>query len=178
MDSSTWSDEKKANAANRFANRVQRLWESASFRAQTRRNQVATDLSIAVAESQLSRKAVADMAGMKLPQLSRQLSGDVNLTLDSIGKICEAIGYDFDMVLRKAKDKAALQPWQQRLDRTVIVQLVNEQRFVPKQYSSREMTVAHIGTRLALAAANGSAKYSSHGKFDSAQVPADERQAA
>lgn len=178
MDSSNWSEEKKTNAANRFVNRLQQLWESASYRAQTRRNQVAVDLSIALAESQLSRQAVANKAGMKLPQLSRQLSGEVNLTLDSIGKICEAIGYDFDMVLRKAKEKAALQPWQQRMDRTVLVQLVNEQRYVPALYSSREVTLMNTSTRLTNVAANANEKYSSRGRFDSTVNFAEDRLAA
>lgn len=126
MDSSKWSEQKKLDAGGKFANRMHRLLQSPTFRAEARRNKVATDLSIALAESQMTRQAVADKAGIKLSQLSRQLSGDVNLTLDSIGKICEAMGYEFDMVLRKTKDKAALQPWQQRLNRASLVQLVNE----------------------------------------------------
>jgi transcriptional regulator with XRE-family HTH domain len=139
MDSSKWSEEKKVNAASRFANRMHRLLQSASFRAESRRNKVAVDLSIAVAESQLTRQAVADKAGMKLSQLSRQLSGDVNLTLDSIGKICEAVGYDFDLVLRKTKDKAALQPWQYRLDRTALVHMVNEPVHQATKFKSLEL---------------------------------------
>jgi transcriptional regulator with XRE-family HTH domain len=178
MDSSTWSEAKKTNAANRFVNRLQQLWESASYRAEARRSKVAIDLSIALAESKLSRQAVANKAGMKLPQLSRQLSGEVNLTLDSIGKICEAIGYDFDMVLRKAKDKAALQPWQQRMDRTVIVQQVNEQRFIPKLYSSREIFLVPTGNKTDFAAANESPKYRSNTKFDTSEAFADQRMAA
>jgi len=139
MDSSKWSEDKKANAASRFANRMQGLLQSSSFRAESRRNKVAVDLSIAVAESQLTRQAVADKASMKLSQLSRQLSGDVNLTLDSISKICEAIGYDFDMVLRKAKEKAAQQPWQHRLDRTALVHLVNEPAHPTTKFKSLEL---------------------------------------
>jgi hypothetical protein len=51
MSSSNWSVAKKGDAASRFSNRMQRLLESASFRAESRRNNVAVDLSVAVAES-------------------------------------------------------------------------------------------------------------------------------
>lgn len=138
MDSSNWSEEKKSASANKFANRMQRLLQNPGFRAESRRNKVAVDLSIAVAESQLTRQAVADKAGMKLSQLSRQLSGDVNLTLDSIGKICEAIGYEFDMVLRKSKDKPALQPWQRLPNRTTLVKFVNDSFHQTKKFTPIE----------------------------------------
>jgi transcriptional regulator with XRE-family HTH domain len=136
MDSSSWSVSRKDNAASRFAKRMQKLLENADFRAETRRNKVAVDLSIAVAQSKLTRQAIADKAGIRLSQLSRQLSGDVNLTLDSIGKICEAISCDYDLILRKSNEKAALQPWQHRLDRTVLVQLVNRPAQHTTQFSS------------------------------------------
>jgi transcriptional regulator with XRE-family HTH domain len=114
MDSSIWSEERKQNAANRFANRTQQLLKDSYFRSEKRRIKTGLDLAVAVAESKLTRQDVADRAGMKLSLLSRQLSGDVNLTLDSIGRICEAIGYEFDMVLRRATEREARQPWQQR----------------------------------------------------------------
>jgi transcriptional regulator with XRE-family HTH domain len=129
MDSTNWSEEQKANAGGRFANRLKQLLKNAAFKAEARRNKVAIDLSIAVAESGHTRQAVADKAGIKLSQLSRQLSGDTNLTLDSIGKICDAIDYDFDVVLRKQGTKSALQPWQQPLSRENVFQLfVNSDR--------------------------------------------------
>jgi transcriptional regulator with XRE-family HTH domain len=123
MNSTNWSEEQKANAGGRFANRLKQLLKNEAFKAEARRNKVAIDLSIAVAESGRTRQAVADKAGIKLSQLSRQLSGDTNLTLDSIGKICDAIGYDFDVVLRKQGTKSALQPWQQPWSRENVFQL-------------------------------------------------------
>lgn len=126
MDSSNWSEEQKINAGGRFANRLKQLLKNAVFKAEARRNRVAIDLSIAVAESGLTRQAVAEQAGIKLSQLSRQLSGDTNLTLDSIGKICDAIEYEFDVVLRKQGTKPALQPWQQPLSRENVFQLFSK----------------------------------------------------
>jgi hypothetical protein len=132
MNSTNWSDEQKANAGGRFANRLNQLLKNAVFKAEARRNKVAIDLSIAVAESGRTRQAIADQAGIKLSQLSRQLSGDTNLTLDSIGKICDAIEYDFDVVLRKKGAKPALQPWQQPLSRENFFQLFVNVDQLPK----------------------------------------------
>lgn len=132
MNSTNWSEEQKSNAGGRFANRLKQLLKNAAFKAEARRNKVAIDLSIAVAESGRTRQAVADQAGIKISQLSRQLSGDTNLTLDSIGKICDAIGYDFDVVLRKQDAKPALQPWQQPLSRENVLRLVSNAGRSPK----------------------------------------------
>jgi hypothetical protein len=66
------------------------------------------------------------------------LSGDTNLTLDSIGKICDAIEYDFDVVLRKQGAKPALQPWQQPLSRENFFQLFVNVDQLPKIKNSFE----------------------------------------
>jgi transcriptional regulator with XRE-family HTH domain len=105
---------------------------------------VAIDLSIAVAESGRTRQAVAEQAGIKLSQLSRQLSGDTNLTLDSIGKICDAIEYEFDVVLRKQGTKSALQPWQQPLSRENFFQLFVNVNQLPKIKHSFEFESHHL----------------------------------
>jgi DNA-binding phage protein len=111
MDSSIWSDQRKVEAGKRFANRLKELHQDPVFRALSRRDKLATDLSIALTESGRTLQFVADTAGIKLSQLSRQLAGETNLTFDAIGKICEAIGYDFDLVLHKPQEKPAMQPW-------------------------------------------------------------------
>lgn len=126
MVSSNWSEQEKMNTGKKFSSRIKNLFENPDFRAEARRNKVAIDLSIALVESGMTRQAVADQANIKLSQLSRQLSGDVNLTLDSIGKICEAMRYEFDLVLRRVEEKPALQHWQHKMNRTTLVRLVTE----------------------------------------------------
>ena len=128
MNSSKWSETRKLAAGNRFANRLAQLGQDPLFRAELRRDKVAVDLSIALAESGQTRQAVADKAGIKISQLSRQLAGETNLTLDSLGKICEAIGCDFDVVLRKPHEKPALQAWQRTLNRMNVVHMVHKSR--------------------------------------------------
>lgn len=126
MDSSNWSDQQRRQAAEIFAKRVRESWKSSQSRTDRRRGRVAAHLSVAIADSGITRAKVADRAGMKPSQLTRQLSGDVNLTLDSIGRICEAIGYDFDVLLRKVGDPVAKQPWERTLDRTDVFHRVFE----------------------------------------------------
>ncbi|AVT12531.1 hypothetical protein C8235_06285 [Paracidovorax avenae] len=111
----SWSDERKAAAAGKIGAFFRQFRESFESRAQRKRIQVAADLSIAVAEKGMTRTQVAEKAGMNIAQLSRQLSGDVNLTLDSVGRICGALGYDFDIVLRDPRDSKAEQPWEGKL---------------------------------------------------------------
>lgn len=124
MDSANWSDKQKADAARSFSRRVGSLFKDPIFRAKRRRNEVAADLSAAVALSGMTRSKVAEKAGMKAAQLTKQLDGSTNLTLDSIGRICEAVGYDFDVVLRKPTQPVVRQPWARGMDRTTLVQLV------------------------------------------------------
>jgi DNA-binding phage protein len=140
MDSKNWSEEQKTNAGDRFANRLKKLLKSAVYITESRRNKLAINLSIAVAESGRTRQAIADQAGIKLSQLSRQLSGDTNLTLDSIGKICDAIGYDFDVVLRRQGARPALQPWQQPMSRVNVLRLVSHAGQSPKMKHSLDLS--------------------------------------
>lgn len=126
MDSLDWSKEKRKEAGKRFAKHIAESWKDSAAQALRRRMDVAADLGIAIAESQQTRKEVAERAEMKPALLSRQLSGEVNLTLDSIGRICDAIGYDFDVILRKAIEPAARQPWERQLDRASIYRLMHD----------------------------------------------------
>ena len=91
--------------------RLAELHRDPVFRAKRRRNLVASNLALAVALSGSARSRIAAKAGIKPAQLSRQLSGSVNLTLDSIGRICEAVGCDFDVVFRKAAASETRQAW-------------------------------------------------------------------
>lgn len=77
-----------------------------------RRAKVAGQLSALIATLGISHAKVAAKAGMKPPQLSKQLSGDTNLTLDSIGRICEAVGADYDLVFRKQGEQSVGQWWE------------------------------------------------------------------
>lgn len=95
-----------------FANRLAKARSEPAFRAKQRRELVAAHLGAAIAGLGYSRTKVAQKAKMKPAQLSRQLSGSANLTLDTIGRICDAVGLDFDVVYRLAGHERARQPWE------------------------------------------------------------------
>lgn len=110
-DSTNWSDEKKHQAAARFEERLAYLASDPTYRAEIKRAQVGNTLSIAISKSATPYETVAERAGMSQPVLHDHLIGDVNFSLDSIDRISRAIGYDFDVVLRKSGESYALQPW-------------------------------------------------------------------
>ncbi|MBW8076522.1 MAG: hypothetical protein GJU76_00240 [Gallionella sp.] len=115
-DSTDWSAEQKAQAGQAAANLISELHRDPAYRAALRRGRVASNLAVLVAGSGLSRSKVAERAKMKLPQLTRALGDEPNLTLDTISRICEAAGFDFDVVFRKVGERRALQPWEQSQD--------------------------------------------------------------
>lgn len=153
MDSKDWSADRKTNAGRAYANRLAKLREEPAYRARRRREAVASNLAVAIAESDLSRARVAERAGIKPAQLSRQLGGTVNLTLDSIGRICEAAGWEYDVVFRRPASPEALQPWQQpAINRATVLQLIRNPKGIqwaaggridaPKEAANGEIAVA------------------------------------
>lgn len=95
-----------------FANRLAKARTEPSFRVKQRRELVAAHLGAAIAGLGFSRIKVAQKAKMKPAQLSRQLSGSVNLTIDTVGRICDAVGLDFDVIYRLTTHDRARQPWE------------------------------------------------------------------
>lgn len=73
---------------------------------------VSVMLSSILEKSGISRGALAKKLKCAPSRVTRALSGDVNLTLKSIYEICHAAGFTFDLVVRKANEPQALQPWQ------------------------------------------------------------------
>lgn len=115
-DSTSWSAEHKAQAGRAAAKMVAKLHRDPGYRAALRRGRVASHLAVLVARSGLSRTKVAERAKMKLPQLTRALGDDTNLTLDTISRICDAVGFDFDVVFREPGELRAPQPWEHSQD--------------------------------------------------------------
>lgn len=70
-------------------------------RLDTKKAQVAGSLVGLIASLGLSHTSVAEAAGIKRPQLSRQLSGDANLTIETISRICFAVGVDFSLAFKQ-----------------------------------------------------------------------------
>lgn len=110
-----------------------------------RRAKVAGQLSALIATLGISHAKVAAKAGMKPPQLSKQLSGDTNLTLDSIGRICEAVGADYDLVFRKQGEQSVGQWWERssRAGLSDLVSGVNRHAHDPHEFWSKYISTIY-----------------------------------
>lgn len=95
-----------------FLKRIKDLGESASHRANLRKEKVATDLAILIAKAGLRRKDVAIKLEISEAALSSRLRGNANLSLDTIGSICDAASVEFDLVFRKRDTPRSLNYWE------------------------------------------------------------------
>lgn len=75
---------------------------------------VAADLTILVAESGVSRSNLAKKLGWSRARVSQVLSGEGNLTIETIHAVADAVGAGFDVVFRKTGESAAKQSWEKR----------------------------------------------------------------
>lgn len=75
---------------------------------------VAADLAILVAEAGISRSDLAKKLGWTRARVSQVLSGQGNLTIETMHAVAKAVGSSFDVVFRKPAASLALQPWQQK----------------------------------------------------------------
>ena len=77
---------------------------------------VAADLAILVAESGISRSDLAKKLRWTRARVSQVLSGQGNLTIETMHAVAKAAGSSFDVVFRKPAAARALQPWQQNAE--------------------------------------------------------------
>ncbi len=92
----------------------ERTRESPEYRRKAARAAVTADLRILIAHAEKSQKEVAEFIGISPAALSAKLSGEKNLTLDSIVDIAAATGAEVDLVFRPVGTKRALQMWEAR----------------------------------------------------------------
>lgn len=95
---------------------LNRLYEQTkntlAYKRKAARAAVTADLRILIANANKSQKEVAERIGISPAALSAKLSGDKNLTLDSIVDIADAVGAAVDVVFRATESKRAYQPWE------------------------------------------------------------------
>lgn len=81
---------------------------------------VAADLSMLLVHANRSRSQLATDLGYTKSRISRILSGDENLTLKTLTKVAEALGYNFDVIFYNEKYDQPKQPWHiDRLNKSV-----------------------------------------------------------
>lgn len=74
---------------------------------------VAADLAILVAQSGISRSELAKKLGWSRARVSQVLSGQGNLTIETIHAVAQAAGFAFDVAFRKPGAVRARQPWEE-----------------------------------------------------------------
>lgn len=97
-----------------FAQLCAEAWNDDEFRFDIKAQDIAVDLARAVAESGLSRAQLAEALGWKPSRISRVLGSGSNLTIRTIHQITNALGLDFDVVLRRPEQQRPAQPWEYR----------------------------------------------------------------
>lgn len=75
---------------------------------------VAADLTLLLNHAGVSRADLARKLGWSRARVSQVLSGQENITVQTVAAVAGALGYTFDTVFRKAEAPAATQPWTQR----------------------------------------------------------------
>lgn len=72
---------------------------------------VAADLTLLLHHAGKTRADLARALGWSRARVTQVLSGNENLTVQTIAAVTKALGYTFDAVFRKAGAPAASQPW-------------------------------------------------------------------
>ena len=72
---------------------------------------VAADLTLLLHHAGKSRADLARALGWSRARVTQVLSGNENLTVQTIAAVTKALGYTFDAVFRKTGASAATQPW-------------------------------------------------------------------
>lgn len=83
---------------------------------------VAADLTLLLNHAGVSRADLARKLGWSRARVSQVLSGQENITVQTVAAVAGALGYTFDTVFRKAEALAATQPWTQRSALTLEMQ--------------------------------------------------------
>ena len=82
---------------------------------------VAADLTLLLHHAGVSRADLARKLGWSRARVSQVLSGQENITVQTIAGVAGALGYTFDTVFRKADVSVASQPWTQRTALTLVM---------------------------------------------------------
>ena len=87
-------------------------WGDADFRFDIKAQEVATDLARALEEAGMTRTQLCEKLEWKPSRMSKVLGGGANLTLRTLYQLCEAVGLEFDVILRPRQQPRTAQPWE------------------------------------------------------------------
>lgn len=77
---------------------------------------IAADLALLLHHSGKTRADLARGLNWSRARVTQVMSGEGNLTVQTIASVTKAMGYTFDLIFRKAKDPMPRQPWVQKCD--------------------------------------------------------------
>jgi transcriptional regulator with XRE-family HTH domain len=75
-------------------------------RAESVKVEFAVDLDNAITSQGLTRKEISKRMGTSPAWVTKVLRGDVNLTIESMAKLAEAVNFDFQIVLKNRIEKS------------------------------------------------------------------------
>lgn len=73
---------------------------------------VAADLTVLLAQAGLSRAELAKLLGWSRARVTQVLSGEGNLTIETVFAVAQALGHTFDVVFRKQDERRVPQAWE------------------------------------------------------------------
>lgn len=91
-------------SADDFSDFISESWDDKDCRVKAKKEDVAITLTGMLYHQGISRAELGRILNWKKSRVTRALSGAENLTIKTLYEIIDAVGYDFDIVLR-AKDK-------------------------------------------------------------------------
>lgn len=98
---------------------------------------VAADLSMLLVHSDCSRSQLASVLEYKKSRISRILSGDENLTLKTLTKVANALGYTFDVVFYNNDYPKPNQPWHiDRLDKYINIEPMHTEPYIELKFQN------------------------------------------
>jgi transcriptional regulator with XRE-family HTH domain len=95
---------------------------------------VAADLSVLLAQSNCTRSELATRLGWSRARVTQVLSGEGNLTIETVHAVAQALGHTFDVVFRKHDARRQPQPW----ERGVAMSLSDDAKVL--QFSAKAST--------------------------------------
>ena len=98
--------------ADTLADLWDRSWQDEDFQLDIKAQDTGVTLTRALFESGKTQAQLARELNWKPSRVSRVFSGKGNLTLRTLHKITSALGFEFDIILRKKQQRRAPQPWE------------------------------------------------------------------
>jgi transcriptional regulator with XRE-family HTH domain len=82
------------------------------FKADLAKVAVAADLSVLLAQANCTRADLAKRLGWSRARVTQVLSGEGNLTIETVFAVAHALGHRFDVVFRKPDERRQPQAWE------------------------------------------------------------------